>query len=435
MKKLITLAVVAMTALCASAQDTEPMVAEYFATPEDYSVFVPTDYDGNVGISFNYGVAHDTNVVAVVNIGGTSTNVPVFVSRGSSSVPVPVASLLANKPNGTAFTVTVPSVKLGRFSYIWDEEGGFEMVLTDSINTQAVTYNYQYRTAVPTCVFSPNPDNLLTSPNFNLSLTFSEPITCPELQFSSGSWRIGYVETVDSVNVVNQTTISVSVDTTYWNLSQLPAYLTVQTSGLKIGNYKLPNVFATYQYGEEIITPATFIGTEPDSTYNATELAENYWFIRFLFDGSVELDDIEYSAVVKIYDASYNLLETFDIETSAMWADEDWWNNYFYIEVPTVDIEEYLQDGAKYVEYSLIGVKSHGVLLSNQPVVTYTVQSVGNARRNANAATGLDSIKSNTKSVKVYSLSGNSVGALDNLNINKLPKGIYIVEGKKIIVK
>ena len=52
-----------------------------------------------------------------------------------------------------------------------------------------------------------------------------------------------------------------------------------------------------------------------------------------------------------------------------------------------------------------------------------------------NAVTGINSVKANSASIIVYNLNGMKVAELAKDDIKNLPKGLYLINNKKIVVK
>lgn len=73
------------------------------------------------------------------------------------------------------------------------------------------------------------------------------------------------------------------------------------------------------------------------------------------------------------------------------------------------------------------------VTLKNGTTTSLPMEGVTRLFFNTDAAVGIDDVKEETASKKgeVYDLTGRKL----NIDINELPKGIYIVDGQKVLIK
>lgn len=190
-------------------------------------------------------------------------------------------------------------------------------------------------------------------------------------------------------------------------------------------SYTTPNVF-----------PATLLYTSPDGKweFESFDEAYNHGEIRFAFSNALSLNDDEL-----IGEINYTRFDGLDVDPTDIEIGvnaEIGWNpmdgyytitvNYALAEVAAKEIKE--------VEIYLDDLSSPFGVVKVEPVVLENNNP--NAKRLAKNTASVEGLAVNNDSVSVYTVTGVLIKEKISMSeVNTLPKGLYIVKGKKVVVK
>lgn len=436
MKRYLLLIAVWLAALTASA---DPIITGgIYSYPANQSVYVSDYYGADISVNYNSPIASTTPVVATLKRiadGTVITSVTVTPNIGDYGLVFPVASALDNAGfTSGAFSLSVPAVTLGDIEVTWDEQWNPVYNIISTASSDAFTGSFLLKSAMPICTLTPSVDSILTTKAFTATYTFSEAVSCDSVQFtgSSSDYTVDLVESTKAVTASATTSFTVPVVAGDWCVTEsLPLYLSLNTVGLNISGYSLPAVYSTYQYGETPVVPFQFLGVSPtamEATY--PEILTDYWYVSFKYTQAPELPMTSPVTVV-FYDEAGDLLSSINVSLDDVYVDYNYWEGNYVVQVVAPAVPSDATD------YETVSVELHGLTYDGSLVpsqtITYT-RNVFNAYKNikkANTTSIKNIVKSDKATHTIYSISGKIVDG----NISSLNKGVYVVSGKKIIVK
>lgn len=374
--------------------------------------FYPDDAmnQGAVTAVFEEAVATPT---ATITYGGTSYAASVEeVGFTGTTYRVDVAEVMNGQAANTAFQVSIAGL----------------------------TGSYTWQPVFPLSSVSPASGTELTSKTLNVVFNFSPAISYTGVRLTSGS-----VTREISQSSTSATKVTVAVNESDWGMPVGGVNtMTVELLGVKAKGVSISNVsgtegsiVATYTIAEASEN-VTFLGVNPaENEATAAELWD-YWNVSFMFSDAVELTDENVTAVVKYYRRGGVELEdyTMNIPTEEIYADWNYRGGYYGIEVPAPELPSDLPSNFAYLTITLQGIAYNGALLNNQPSATYQKTITAPAQKiiKNNTAGIADSIITNNTH-EVYNLHGVKVGEVSNNEISSLPSGIYLIGGRKVVVK
>lgn len=390
-----------LTSLCAMLL-TVAATAQVAATisPSDKNVFTPSAYDY---VSVTYG---DTltlsSAVATVSYGTASTTVAVDSTTTLQALfDISEAAQKLGVSNGDVITVSVNGVS----------------------GASPVSASYKYYTTLPKPTANPTAGSTLSSKTSNVTFTFSESLSCPYIQYISGN-----VYNTDTLGTSSTKTVTAKIKESYWGTSA--ADITVSLVGVTDAEgYVYPPYEATYYYAETV----NYLGVTADPTvYTYQQVYDELWSVGFKFDKEVEMPESGSPAKVTFYDDidALEVVEIDDYDVSVSYVARA---GYYVVEVYIPEVPSTASDYV-YAVVELQGFSYGGTLIS-QPSATYYASLSSNAKKSG--LSGIQSIKNHISDVSnVYTLQGVLVKAnVSSSDLSNLGKGVYIVDGKKVIVK
>jgi len=395
-----------LTSLCATLL-TVAATAQVAATisPSDKNVFTPSAYDY---VSVTYG---DTL---------TLSSAVATVSYGTASTTVAVDSTTTLQ---ALFDISKAAKKLG----VSDGD-----VITVSVNgvsgASPVSASYKYYTTLPKPTASPAAGSTLSSKTSSVTFTFSESLSCPYIQYVSGN-----VYNTDTLGTSSTKTVTAKIKESYWGTSA--ADITVSLVGVTDAEgYVYPPYEATYYYAETV----NYLGVTPDPTTSTYQDAYDAWYVGFKFDKEIVMPESGIAATITFYDEDGVSIEDATVfinaEDGEVSVDYVGRAKYYIVNVPVPDVPEEASDFS-YAVFSLNGFTYGGSFIS-QPSEIYYATLSSSAKTHLGSLTNINETFT-TKAVStvgIYSIQGSLIKA-NTSNVKGLAKGVYIVNGKKIIIR
>lgn len=350
---------------------------------------------------------------ATITYGGNSYAAPVDeIGYTGTSWRVDVAEVMNGQPANTSFQLSIAGI----------------------------TGNYTWQPVFPLSSISPASGTELTSKTQNVVFTFSPAVSYTGVRLTSGSVTREIAQSSTST-----TSVVVAFNENDWGLpSGGTNTMTVELLGVEADGVAISNVsgtagaiIAVYTFAE-VPENVTFLGVNPaEDEATAAELWD-YWNVSFMFSDVVTMTDENVSAVITYYSEEDEVLSQFttEIPTEEIYAD---WNNYggyYGIEVPAPELPSNLPPFFSYLKITLQGIAYNGVLLNEQPSATYYAELESPVRK-AIKTTGIrSSINTPEVSGNLYNMQGVMIKSnVDSTDITTLPSGMYILNGKKIVIK
>lgn len=380
-------------------------------------VYYPGDINnsGVIHVEFNDSVAAPT---ATINVNGSSVSANMF-EEGSTgrfwAVQVQEALQDVVTTNGKAISLTV--------------KGGSE----------TATGSYTYMPVFPLTSIAPENYTEVSDKNMSVVFTFNQEVTYSSIVLTSG-------EKSTTLAGGNGTTVTVPVTAANWSdNSGQDNGITVQLVGAKVGSTYINNMIggegligATYVYKETVSLP-TFIGVDQDPWW---WLAQDLFGMEVEFDFNAPVNKDKAEATITFYRDSLKLTSV-KVTSSEMLSGQNWRTGNYYLAIPIPDMSDVLlNDDDEWIfttmEVTLTGVTAIG--LEDPYTVTYDAEFPEDDAMYAPKKSGEAKINnigmSQDQVVTVYNVDGSLVKARLNVNsINSLGRGLYIVNGKKILVK
>ncbi len=397
------------------------VAASFAATimPES-GVYYPGDINnsGVIHVEFNDSVAAPT---ATINVNGSSVNANMFeegVTGRFWAVEIQEALQDVVTTNGTEISLTV--------------KGGSE----------TVTGSYTYMPVFPLTSITPENYSTVEEKTFNAIFTFDQIVSYTGATIVSG-------DKVRNIGSGNGKTVTIAINESDWaTASSKQNSISVQLNGVTLSNGShISNVsgatdaiVANYFFNETVAIQ--FLGVNPDPT-DATyqEVYDGYWYASFMFNDAVSLveDEKTVCATVTFYDGYGEYLDDVELTSMDVFGGWNYRGGYYSVDVAVPEVPA-SASGYASVEIELNNVSYNGKLLASMPTVTYYANLPSKSVKKSNMVNGKDTaginiIESNN-SVDVYSIQGNVVKQqVAPEEINNLPAGIYIIEGKKFVVR
>lgn len=302
--------------------------------------------------------------------------------------------------------------------------------------------------AVPTYTVSPAADSMIEDrDNLTVTFTFSEEVTATTVQFMGGA-RFNPTISEGTINMpVPSKSVTVQVPVEAWGEPVSGEYLlnvTLTTIKDAAGNqimetetdeegieYSYPYTVSS-NYTSPSISNAKYIGLDPDpDTTTVWDVYNDGWgFVNFLFDAEVSLADTA-EAMVKYTLAGGDEIY-FDIAYDDLWADWDFWTGAYAITVPMMPDASITQENLVKIEVELYDVMVGGK--AHDYDATYELVSAPQRIAKSNTASSKLTLSEETSNI-VYDIHGRVVLNTANQSVKELPVGIYVMGGKKFVVR
>ncbi|MCM1220880.1 MAG: T9SS type A sorting domain-containing protein [Lachnospiraceae bacterium] len=405
MRKLTVLLAAASLSAVSFAQTLSPAGGVYY--PEDANNY------GIVRVEFNDSVAEPTAVIAY---NGNTVNAPVYEQGNTGrfwAVQVQEALSEVLTTNGT------------------------EIVLTVASGNEHVSGVYTYNPVFPLTSVTPDNYSTLESKTAKVVFAFDQNVSYSGILLTSG-------EVSKTLPAGSGKDITVDITESDWGAADGRTNgISVTLQGVTLANgTHISNVNgstdaiqATYFFEEEVALQYLGVSpTEDEATYQ--EVYDGYWYATFMYTDEVSLPKTGTCATVVFYDDADEVLATVNLNSDYVYGGWNYRAGYYSVDVAVPEVPTEAVDYA-YATVSLVGVAYNDTILAEQPSVTYQ-ESLGLRtvpRKVQTSAVSKIGIDVNSE-VDVYNMQG--VRVLKNVStsaINSLPKGIYIVNGKKVVIR
>lgn len=281
---------------------------------------------------------------------------------------------------------------------------------------------------------SPDPADTLTTKAFTVEFTFSSAVTCDSVYIESGDLVKKY-----AVSDAASTTVSVPVLESDWS-DAVTAGLNMLTVSLKgVTNSQGDSI--NYSSGEAGVVMTSFrylATTTPTAEYVGAD-QDPYWMlaqdlrdfpITFMFTDSVTMTNADATAVVRYYDGEdAEACDPAYVPSSAIQSGDIPRTNYYGLAFYIPDIDNW--EDVEYITICLQGIKSNGADVT-LPCPLIRFETSFDEEEPANAE--------NSKNAKVVegvqTMGGVPVSkTADQSTLNSLKSGMYIVNGKRVLIK
>lgn len=396
MKKFFTFLCAALLTVAASAQVTATI------SPSTKNVFTPSEYEY---VSVTYGDTLDLSAaVATVAYGSASTTVPVDSTTTLQALfDIDAAITSLGVSDGGVFSVSVSGVS----------------------GASSASASYKYYATLPEPTASVTAGSTLSSKTSSVTFTFSQSVACPYIEYTSGS-----VVNTDSLGTSLVTSVTANIEESYWSSSA--ADITVSLVGVTdAAGYVYPPYDATYYYAET----ANYLGVYPStSTYTYQDVYDNVWYVYFKFDKEVVAPEDGTPAIVAFCSADGTEIETMDVDPFDVfveYAPDSLWQCY----AVGVAIPEVPSTASNYA-YAYVTLQgfTYGGNLIDQPYEEYQASLASSAKFVGGVSSINNVAAKNRNATNVYSIQGSLVKN-NASNLNSLPKGVYIIGGKKVVIR
>ncbi|MBD5329045.1 MAG: hypothetical protein HDS03_04060 [Bacteroides sp.] len=303
--------------------------------------------------------------------------------------------------------------------------------------------------AVPTYTVSPAEGSIQNREDLKtVTFTFSEEVTVPTAQCLGGT-RFNSTYTEVELNMATASkTVVVAVPAEAWGEPASGEYaLSVNLPAIydKAGDRIMVTLkdedtqeeyedayTVSVSYTSPYLTNAQYIGLDPDpdTTTVWDVYSEGWGFVNFLFDDEVSLADTA-EAMITFY-LTGNKKVSMDISYDDLWADWDFWTGAYAITVPMMPDASITQENLVKIEVELYDVMVGGK--AHDYDATYELVSVPQRIAKSNTASSKLTLSEETSNI-VYDIHGRVVLNTANQSVKELPAGIYVMGGKKFVVR
>lgn len=414
--KRITTSFFALAAIfCAFAQD-EPTVTTGAMFPVDHNVYNPSYYENVIQVSYDNEIVADNATVTLTANGVTTVITPSDVNAYGFTLNL--QNDLSSLSENDQFSINIT---------------GVEPAADTNDVVENVSGTYLLRNSFPIATATPEPGNL-DNVDTTVKVNFSEPVEVVDIFFMSGSFMNQKVNHDNGpVGYVSELNAEIKED--YWSKTESPSNMQVRLGNVKVnGGWIVPDyVFAyTHEFPKE---DAKYLTYEPlNDEITVWDAYGNGWgFVDLVFDNEVEYDAARATMVYALNDGTSQTLRARGDE---FWGDWSFWDGLYHVQVPLLEGNGLTEENLQSITLTVAGIKTNGNSITI-PTIVYSntaLPSQMNNRKKVNTA-GINSIAIN-ENVDVYNIQGNIVVSnASSTDINNLAPGIYVVNGKKILVR
>lgn len=312
---------------------------------------------------------------------------------------------------------------------------------------------------VPTYSVSPADGSTIENrENLTVTFTFSEEVKVDSVQFMGGArFNPTLTAAALSMNVASKV-VEVTVPTTAWGEVNGDEYLLTLTlfnisdkngNPIKILEINEDDEAVLYDFKASATysspapaTEANFLGVTPAvGEMSVWQVYNDGWgAIEYHFSDEVNVDNLSGSFVFGLTDEEM-ILQV--VAEEDMYADWDYWTGDYIVVLFMQPNDNLTESTLESITVHIEGLKTESgnnieianVVYTNPPVSNPDPNSVPKAPTKNYQSASLDLNVVNT-TVDVYSISGSLVSkGMNKAEISNLASGIYVVNGKKVIVK
>lgn len=298
--------------------------------------------------------------------------------------------------------------------------------------------------AVPTYTVNPESGSTIEDrAEFKVSFTFSEEVKADSAQLVGGARFNSQMVTVATTKKAGNI-IEVTVPADAWGTPSEGEYLlevvlpeVYDSKGTLIQEsdtdeethetFYYPYTPRT-NYVSPDNTPVEYIGYDPtNKEVTAWEAYNDGWgAINLYFTGTVDYSNMSVRVIYTTTTGNIvNVVPDYDI-----WDDWNMWTGDYTVSFALPIVDSLTQENLNSISIAVSGIKANDSTIAISPIVyTKSISSQFNVKRNNTA--GISNIAISEGNDAIYDLNGNNVGN----NVSSLEKGIYILNGKKFIVK
>lgn len=292
----------------------------------------------------------------------------------------------------------------------------------------------------PTFTVKPVDGTVLDNKVQEVTFTFSESVTVTKIGFASGPLNQRQFSVDDKAQTGK--TIKAQILESYWGKAQ-DGEISMQVLCMDVLDAKGDTIMNADGYPEQFIvnysykeaaSGASFVSVWPaEGEYSAADMYGTG--ADFYFTDEVEMTNETATARIAYFvDGKRVAIQAIPAED--VWADWDWWSGNYSLSVPIPEVSAITDPSTlSSIQITLTGIKSAGQTVT-VPTITYDEISTPNKSPKKANQTNDKSISIETlQYADVYTLQGVLVEKNADLTNLNLPKGIYVIEGHKIVVK
>lgn len=298
--------------------------------------------------------------------------------------------------------------------------------------------------AVPTYEVNPESGSTIDDrAEFKVTFTFSEEVKADSAQLVGGARFNSQMVTVATAKKAANI-IEVTVPTDAWGTASAGEYLlevvlpeVYDANGQLIEEQDIDEetqeVFSypftpRANYSSPDNTPVEYVGYDPTNKEVTAWGAYNdgWGAINLYFTGEV---DYSRMAVLVKYDTTDGTINKI-VPSYDIWDDWNMWTGDYTVSIALPIEDSLTEDNLTSITITITGVQANDEVLAIAPIV-YSKSVVAKSNKRPNNTAGISNISVSNVNDVVYDLKGNKVGN----SLSTLDKGIYIVNGKKYVIK
>lgn len=386
-------------------------------SPQGNSVYCPAYYENLVEVVYNDSISSQ-GLTATLSIGTEKRTVQVM-AEAKYGFTLNLLDALEGISDNTKVTLTVSGVAS-------DATG--EAVAPFSVD-------YLVRQTLPNVSANPAP-GILSSKEEEVTVSFTEPVTIGAIDCISGPAANRVSHPVDQVPTGLVSEVNVPIKDEYWEESDDANYwqMTVALRDLAISydgqSWWIPNAAFNYAYQSQDVAKFLSVDPEPGTMSPWDVYMDGWGVISLEFDNEVDYENCTIKVAYSLADGKVTL----NVPNEEIWGDWNFWTKNYSVEFPMPLIEDATEEDLLSITISISGITSGGVSVT-VPKLTYTALR---SRKVVIAETAsvkfTDTV--DASDIYVYSANGILVGNITNLSeLQNFPRGLYLINGKKIIVR
>lgn len=411
--------------VCISAHNKIPYIEGALTPghtiPDSNYIYNPEHYDNKIHVSYN-------RVVDFSNAKVTLTN-----KRNKSVTVLPVSTL-----DPLAAYIDVPDSLLKSLGY--QNRDVFSFSVSGVVNNnpyynsaELISGELEYRASddMPVWSVTPDPAGHISNLSQNVKFTFNEELACEEVEIISGN-KFDKRHNYKKYQVMPSDSIGVELEKEFVVLTTATPTIKVILS--KIADSKgfyIPYSYIQADYRVRYDSGASLINIYPDPETADCQNVLDEGHIKLTFSDRVAFPDSLGNVATMTYSGSAGDGSRVDFVQNDLNIEQEE-NGNFVISVPVTGVTENSID-VKSIALQLKGLTAGITPFEEQPSVVYNKTVQGNIVR-AKKHSGIESsLDANNGKYVIYDISGRRIYTSNP--IDRLEKGIYIINGEKIIIK